>query len=282
MIYRYKESNTSAHLSLSVKRADWPEQVQQESELNLLSIVWNTGPKQTAWVDEVPFTLESGDCILLIYEHRFRFERNEDLVAWRFNRDFYCIIDHDEEVSCVGFIFYGMPSPMLLKLDEAHQHKFNLLSQVFIDEFGNHDNLQGEMMRMLLKRLIVILTRLAKVQHLKTKPHGDELDTIRQFNLLVEQHFATKHQVQDYAELLFKSPKTLSNLFGKYSDKTPLQVIRERMALEAKRLLRYSDKPISEIGYDLGFSESAHFSRFFKKMSGYSASKFRALGKMGN
>ncbi|MEM8584479.1 MAG: AraC family transcriptional regulator [Bacteroidota bacterium] len=282
MIYRYKESDTAAHLSLSIKDGDWPKQVRREHELNLLSIVWNTGPVQKVLVDGVPYLLKSGGCILLIYEHHFQFERHEDLVIWRFNREFYCIIDHDAEVSCAGFIFYGIPSPMLLELDGAHQRKIDLLCQVFVDEFGEHDKLQGEMMRMLLKRLIVILTRLAKVQHLKTNPKGDELDTIRQFNLLVEQHFTTKHQVQDYAELLFKSPKTLSNLFGKYSDKTPLQVIKERIGLEAKRLLRYSDKPIAEIAYDLGFTESAHFSRFFKKISGTSPSIFRDAGKIGN
>ncbi|MEO0788123.1 MAG: helix-turn-helix domain-containing protein [Bacteroidota bacterium] len=282
MIYQYNEASTSGHLSLAVQPREWSRQLEAETRLKLLSIVWNTGPDQTAWIDDTPYLVKSGGCILLIYEHRFRFEREKDLVIWRFNREFYCIIDHDAEVSCVGFIFYGIPSPMLLELDEAHQRKIDLLRQVFVDEFSEHDNLQGEMMRMLLKRLIVILTRLAKVQHLKTSPQTDELDTVRQFNLLVEQHFTSKHQVQDYAQLLYKSPKTLSNLFGKYSDKTPLQVIRERIALEAKRLLRYSDKPISEIGYELGFVEGAHFSRFFKKMSGQSASQFRDQGKIDN
>lgn len=282
MIYQYNEASTSGHLSLAVQPREWSRQLEAETRLKLLSIVWNTGPDQTAWIDDTPYLVKSGGCILLIYEHRFRFEREKDLVIWRFNREFYCIIDHDAEVSCVGFIFYGIPSPMLLELDEAHQRKIDLLRQVFVDEFSEHDNLQGEMMRMLLKRLIVILTRLAKVQHLKTSPQTDELDTVRQFNLLVEQHFTSKHQVQDYAQLLYKSPKTLSNLFGKYSDKTPLQVIRERIALEAKRLLRYSDKPISEIGYELGFMEGAHFSRFFKKMSGQSASQFRDQGKIDN
>ncbi|MEL6669590.1 MAG: helix-turn-helix domain-containing protein, partial [Bacteroidota bacterium] len=84
-------------------------------------------------------------------------------------------------------------------------------------------------------------------------------------------------------DVIYRFPESeLSNLFGKYSDKTPLQVIRERIALEAKRLLRYSDKPISEIGYELGFMEGAHFSRFFKKMSGQSASQFRDQGKIDN
>ena len=128
---------------------------------------------------------------------------------------------------------------------------------------------------MLLKRLIIVLTRLAKTQHLKEQPQTDEYDLVRQFNLLVEKHYKEFKQVQDYADLLYKSPKTLSNLFGKYSDKTPLQVIRERVATEAKRLLRFTDKPVAEIGYELGYPESAHFGRFFKQVEGISPGAYR-------
>lgn len=270
-----------SYFQLLSKEESLQRQFFKERELALLTIAWNQGPAQTAWVDEVPYQLASGDVLLLIANHSYRFERPADITAWRFNREFYCIVDHDAEVSCVGLIFYGMPSPMLLSLDEVHQRKIDLLFQVFVDELGTHDNLQGEMLRMLLKRLIVILTRLAKEQHLKEKPAGDELDLIRQFNLLVEKNFTKLHQVQDYAELLFKSPKTLSNLFGKYSDKTPLQIIRARISLEAKRLLRYTDKAVSEIGYEVGFTESAHFSRFFKKMEGVTPKAFREEVKFG-
>ena len=275
MTYLYQEAQLGSYFQLLANEPELQRQFFKEQDLALLTIAWNQGPAQTVWVDDVPYQLGTGQVILLIIKHSYRFEQPKSIVAWRFNRDFYCIIDHDEEVSCVGLIFYGMPSPMVLDLNEVHQRKIDLLYQVFIDELGTHDNLQGEMLRMLLKRLILILTRLAKDQHLKTPVAGDELDIIRQFNLLVEKHFNQHHQVQDYAELLYKSPKTLSNLFGKYSEKTPLQVIRERIALEAKRLLRYTDKSISEIAYDVGFQEGAHFSRFFKKMEGMNPKSFR-------
>jgi AraC-like DNA-binding protein len=52
--------------------------------------------------------------------------------------------------------------------------------------------------------------------------------------------------------MLNKSPKTLSNLFKKYNEKSPLQIIQDRTILEARRLLRYSDKSIKEIAYEIG------------------------------
>jgi|GEM_PF-2482189 len=45
--------------------------------------------------------------------------------------------------------------------------------------------------------------------------------------------------------------------------------------LESKRLILYTDKPAGEIGFELGFEEPAHFSRFFKKMAGITVSDFR-------
>ena len=61
---------------------------------------------------------------------------------------------------------------------------------------------------------------------------------------------------------------------------TPLQFIQNRIMLEARRLLTYSEKAVSEIGYELGFSDIQVFSRFFKKNEGCSPQKFREREKL--
>ena len=57
--------------------------------------------------------------------------------------------------------------------------------------------------------------------------------------------------------------------------KTPLQIIQDRIMLEAIRLLRYTDKSIKEITYDVGYEDIQTFSRFFKKIKGVSPSEFK-------
>ena len=75
--------------------------------------------------------------------------------------------------------------------------------------------------------------------------------------------------------MLNKSPKTLSNLFAKLSNRSPLQIIQDRKMLEARRMLRYTDKTIKEIAYDLGFEDIQTFSRLFKKQESISPINFR-------
>jgi AraC-like DNA-binding protein len=208
----------------------------------------------------------------------FHFDKPEDIIAWQFNRDFYCIVDHDKEVSCVGFLFYGSQKTMFTPLDEQMQQKIGLLLKVFVEEFETVDNVQEEMLRMLLKRLIIIITRLAKEYFLKDRDLSDQkLDIIRKYNLLVENHYKTQHRVKFYADQLNRSPKTLANLFAIYNNKSPLAVIQERVLLEAKRLLMYTDRSSKEIAYELGFEDVAYFSSFFKKLASVSASKFRKV-----
>jgi len=51
--------------------------------------------------------------------------------------------------------------------------------------------------------------------------------------------------------------------------------LHQRLLLEAKRELVYTSMTISQISDQLGFSEPAYFSRFFKRMTGRSLKEFR-------
>jgi AraC family transcriptional activator of pobA len=241
-----------------------------------LTIAWNKSEKQTVTIDEVDYDFLPNTILPLLVNQSFRFERPENIVAWQFNRDFYCIVDHDEEVSCVGFLFYGTAGQVFVNLDETMQFKIQRLLDIFIEEFETADNIQIDMLRMLLKRLIIIVTRLAKGNRLPGSAMADEkFGTIRKFNLMVENNYREHHSVAYYAQQLNKSPKTLSNLFALYNHKPPLQVIQERLIIEAKRLLYYTDKSAKEITYELGFDDAAYFSNFFKKHTSFSPTDFR-------
>jgi AraC family transcriptional regulator, transcriptional activator of pobA len=247
----------------------------QKREEKLLCIMWNKGAAKCITIDEVRYTFPANHFLCLMVNQSFRLDDATDVVFWQFNREFYCIVEHDKEVSCVGILFYGLSEVQFISLTDKEEQSLDFLTHVFIDEFQTKDTIQGEMLRVLLKRLIIKLTRLIKAQQIEPTHSGENLDIVRQFNLLVENNYRTLHQVQDYAVLLHKSPKALSNLFSTVHAVSPLQVIQDRIVLEARRMLIYSDKNFSEIAYELGFDEPTHFSRFFKKMLGKSPSEFK-------
>jgi len=205
----------------------------------------------------------------------FSFEAMEDLVAWQFNREFYCIVDHDAEVSCVGLLFYTNEDVVALTMREENARRFELLAEVFADEFGTKDRVQGEILRSLLKRSIILVTRLRREQRLKPGQSEDDIDLVRKFNLLVENHYKEHHRVKDYANLLNHSPKTLASLFVRSQERTPLEVIHHRLALEARRMLLFTDSSVQEIAFAVGFEDAAHFSKFFKQQAGMAPVEFR-------
>ena len=245
------------------------------------TIAWNPADSQTVTIDDVEYAFPANTLLTLLFNQSFRFENPESIIAWQFNREFYCIIDHDSEVSCVGFLF-SSTDHLFVKLSEQDRHKLQLLSDVFIEEFKTSDNIQNEMLLVLLKRLIIYVTRLAKTGYVPAKKQQDERFHItRKFNLLVESNFKSEHSVSFYAQQLCKSPKTLSNLFAIFNQKPPSQIIQDRIIVEARRLLRYTDRSIKHITYELGFEEVSYFSNFFKKNTGVSPSDFRNAPEVG-
>lgn len=239
------------------------------------TIAWNPAENQTVSIDGEEYEFPQHSLLTLLFNQTFSFENSQAIVAWQFNREFYCIIDHDSEVSCVGFLF-SSTDHLFVKLSEQAQQKLKLLSDVFMEEFKTSDQIQNEMLLVLLKRLIIYVTQLAKLGYAPVKRLADErFHTIRKFNLLVEANFKSEHSVSFYAQQLCKSPKTLSNLFAIFNQKTPSQLIQERITVEAKRLLCYTDKSIKHITFELGFEDVSYFSNFFKKNGGCSPSEFR-------
>ena len=243
---------------------------------DLYKIVWSKKESTKINVDGYNLDLNKNEVIFCTPLNVMEIPtEGTDLIAFVFNRQFFCIQTNDDQVSCQGFLFFGSSQPPVIKLEKKSLGHFTALQPLFEEDFSIKDHLSGEMLRSLLKRMLIVSTRMAKDILPQPSITNVQLDTIRDYNILVEKHFREFHQVKEYANLLFKSPKTLSNIFKKYSDKTPLEFINERIVLEARRLLLYSAKSTDEIASELGYKDSSHFSKFFKRHAGISPRLFR-------
>lgn len=97
----------------------------------------------------------------------------------------------------------------------------------------------------------------------------------KSFRLLLEQKFATMNKPADYANALHISSVYLRECVRKVTGLSPSEFIQNRIVLEAKRLLYYSDKTVKEIAIALGYEDYSYFSRLFKKNAGVTALEFR-------
>lgn len=242
-------------------------------------ILWAKGEGCTLTIDGYGLILEQNQVVFCTTLNVLDIPKQSGIIAIVFNREFYCIRDHDHEVSCNGILFFGSSRPPIITLEEKDIQSFEAMFTIFKEEFETKDHVQGEMLRVLLKRLLIKSSRLIQEMKELTNTPSNQLDTLRKFHILVEQHFKRKHKVSDYAELLYKSPKTLSNVFNKAGYPTPLTIINDRILLEAKRLLLFSNNSAEQIGYELGYKESSHFSKFFKLHSGLPPAEYRARKK---
>ncbi len=253
-------------------------------ELSSLTVLWFLENDNTLIIDGVKHTFNKNQIVFFTEFHKIEILKKHTSKFLRFNRPFFCIIDHDIEVSCKGVLFFGASQLPVITISNQDIEQFETLWKMFSIEMKSKDNLQISMLQMMLKRYLILSTRLYKEQHLPSDIKR-ETDIIREFNFLVEQYFNVKHSVADYAKLLNKSPKTISNLFSKLGNKTPLNYIQDRKMLEAKRLLYYTEMQIQEIAYRIGYNDIQSFSRFFKKQEGVSPSRYREnkhLGKIAN
>ncbi len=265
----------STNAILKIGNEELLESFRTSKQPELYTFIRTTTSKAEIVVDSIPYTIAPNSILALTVVQYFQFISGKDLVVYQFNREFYCIKDHDQEVSCAGLLFFGNVHIPIIELDSKEQRKLDILHEVFLDELETKDTIQAEMLRMLMARFIIISTRLLKAKEGFTETATNtKIDLLRDFNLLVETHFKTEHSVSFYADKLFKSPKTLSNNFAKLNT-SPLQIIHERIILEAKRLLIYTDKTAKEIAYDIGFDDASHLSRLFKKHTSLSPSDFK-------
>ncbi len=241
-----------------------------------LSMIWFCEDQNILTIDSEKRVFDKNEIIFLNPFNKVEVKEIKKHRYLRFNAPFYCILNHDEEVGCKGVLFYGPKSFPTLLLKGEDLEILETVWKMLVLEMQSKDNLQLEMLQMMLKRILILCTRMFKSQEDLDELDKVQHDVVREFNYLVDQHFRNHHTVAEYAKLLNKAPKTLSNLFKKIGSKSPLQHIQDRIMLEVRRLLRYTDMPVSEIGYEVGFNDVQGFSRFFKKHEGISPSQFRS------
>ena len=240
-----------------------------------MTFIWNVGERLDITIDRVDFQLSRNQIIFLTEFHRIDSIQVESARMVRFNQPFYCVVNHDNEVGSKGLLFYGATGVPIITVDENNVRDFELTWEIFGYEMSKKEILQQDMLQAMLKRMLILSVRILRQSNNLNKLDNSQGEIVREFNYLVDKHFASHHNVAFYASQLNKSPKTLSNLFSQVSTRTPLNIIHDRIMTHARRQINYSNLSIKEIAFELGYEDIQTFSRFFKGKEGMSPNHYR-------
>ncbi len=151
-------------------------------------------------------------------------------------------------------------------------HSFESISQEL--KLAQHN--QQQMLNCLIQMLLINLTRqLENHPNTEQKSHHSRQQLVNQFKQLLEEKHLQHWTVQQYAKSLNTSTSSLNRLCGELTGISAKAIIQNRLLIEIKRRLIYTQLPLDSIAYTLGYKDPSYFSRFFKKHEGVSPGQYR-------
>lgn len=267
-------NSAAAAIPFEIHTMEWIEQNRVDyhdipHRHNYYTIIWVRKGKGTHLLDLDSFSIEDNSvyCVSPGQVHHLQVEGPVDGYVISFTTDFIGLAADNFMLLYESGLFniYGHAPVIKLSL-ETESEMLEVIDKL-VREYTNFFLLRAEILRGFLKIFLIYLTRnfgLPAQPKYQTRIY----ESVNQFFSLVNKDFATRKMVSDYAAELAVTPNYLNELVKKITGHPASYHIQQRIVLEAKRMLRFSGLTMKEIAYELGFDDPAHFSKFFKKVSG--------------
>jgi len=162
-----------------------------------------------------------------------------------------------------------------IQLDEKQHAEIEDLFAMVANLFKDLNILKKEQVRHMIKLIVLNLMDMSKSRILNKKEAADS-NLFLEFTNMVDSQYKELRLVGEYSEALGLSTKKLNALAKKYRGETALQVIHDRIFLEAKRLLTFSGLTHKEIAYELNFDSPSAFNKFIHAKTQWSPSELQA------
>ena len=226
-------------------------------------------------IDHEVHQLKKGRVFFVNYNQVFRFTDVENLTgeAVLFTRSFYNLIYTGNRKIKDDTAFLQLPTLTDFAKNELTNFRTGITD--IKKEFSDP--------KVLSKEIICLLLKASMLKYIRKTDNADYINFktnrkstyIEQFKSLVEKHFKELKRTSDYSEKLTISANYLNALIKEKLDISAENVIQNRVILEAERLLLNTDLSVTEISFELGFSDKSHFGKYFKKITQESPNNFR-------
>jgi AraC family transcriptional regulator, transcriptional activator of pobA len=198
-------------------------------------------------------------------------QQNEGFIVY-FKRDFLSIFPKTIEDE---FPFFKIVETSLFELESADSGLILSDLEKIRTVFETPSQHQKSILQGLLLALLYRCKEIYEAQKLDNKNLPTNQILVQKFQAYVQKFYLKKRKIEDYATLLNVTPNYLSTVVKETTNRNAKAFINERLLMEAKNLLTYTEQDISEIAYQLQFDEMTHFGRFFKKETNKSPSEWR-------
>lgn len=240
-------------------------------------ILWFQKGSPTHLVDFNPVKVKPNTILFLNKDtvQRFDTKGNFDGKAILFTDNFFCKSEADTKFLRGSILFNDLFSVSQLQLQKSSTLFADLFQQMESELTNSKDNYQSDILQNLLHNLLLQSDRERRKQNFTEIKKGADLDYVMLFKELLENQFRKQKLVSSFAEQLRVTEKRLNQATSKVLDKSPKQMIDERIMLEAKRLLAHTNESVKEIGFELGFDEPTNFIKYFRKHHNSTPVEFR-------
>lgn len=155
----------------------------------------------------------------------------------------------------------------------------NILIHKYIESilfyFDNQQLVNEEILILKLKEIILLLNQTKNAPNIRNVLSNLFNPTTYTFREIVEAHVYSNISTSELAHLTNRSLSSFKREFEKIYNSSPAAYIKDKKLERAARYLKSSELRTSNIAYDCGFSDAAHFSKSFKKKYGVSPSIYR-------
>jgi len=161
-------------------------------------------------------------------------------------------------------------------LTEERYDVFTKMLQAMTAEYDLEKPLSFQFLKLLTVQMLYEMNRTCEeCLNNSSRQLSRQYQLVSAFRKLVDEEFLAIRTVKEFSDKLNISPKLLYKAVREETGHSALQIIHNRIYLEAQFLITSSGYSIKQIAYHLGFDTSSHFGRFFKQCSGLNPSKFK-------
>jgi AraC family transcriptional regulator, transcriptional activator of pobA len=239
-------------------------------------IVWVTRGTGCHIIDSVKYDVRPNSLFFMAPGQIHDFTLSADAAGHTisFSPEFFAVKMHSRQLLTDIPIFSFENLDNALYADDAQAESLSRIMHAMIEEYAAEESGHEDVIWSYLRIFLLKASRMA-APRATVDLSSRNLLLSRRFKGALEKNFGSMQETGEYARLLKVTERALNEATRQALGSTVAQLIRERVMLEAKRLLLHSEISVAEIADRLGFEDPAYFSRCFKKHTSRSPIEFR-------